>query len=63
MASCYRCYISQFATIASPLHSLLKIDNFCWTSACQTAFETLKNKLTTAPVLTFPDFTKTFYLQ
>ncbi len=61
--TCYRCYISQFATIASPLHSLLKIDNFRWTSACQAAFETLKKRLTTAPVLTFPDFTKTFYLQ
>ncbi|MCP3683878.1 MAG: RNA-directed DNA polymerase, partial [bacterium] len=44
MASYYRCYISQFATIASPLHSLLKIDNFHWTSACQAAFQTLKKR-------------------
>ncbi len=63
MASYYRRYICQFASIASPLHNLLKIDNFSWTSACQAAFETLKKRLTTAPVLTFPDFTKVFYLQ
>ncbi len=63
MAS-YCChYINQFATIAPPLHSLLKTDNFHWTSACQTAFDALKQKLLSAPVLTFPDFTKAFYLQ
>ncbi len=39
------------------------MDNFCWTSACQTAFDAIKQKLLTAPVLAFPDFSKTFNLQ
>ncbi|WVZ53320.1 hypothetical protein U9M48_004284 [Paspalum notatum var. saurae] len=33
---------------------------FQWTSACQKAFEELKKRLTTAPVLTFPDMHKPF---
>ena len=35
---------------------------FQWTSQCQTAFDHLKQCLTTAPVLAFPDFSKTFIL-
>ena len=34
-----------------------------WNKACQTAFEELREKLTTAPVLTFPDFSKPFRLE
>ena len=32
----------------------------CWDSACENAFTRLKNKLTEAPVLGFPDFTREF---
>ena len=33
---------------------------FKWTDACENAFQTLKIKLTTAPVLAQPDITKRF---
>ena len=35
---------------------------FHWSSACQAAFEELRTKLTLAPVLAFPDFTRPFIL-
>ena len=34
-----------------------------WTNECQTAFETLKECFSTAPVLTMPDTTKPFTLE
>ena len=34
-----------------------------WTNECQTAFETLKEHFSTAPVLTMPDMTKPFTLE
>ena len=61
--SYYRRFIKDFATIAKPLHHLTdKNAQFKWTSHCQTAFDHLKECLTTAPVLAFPDFNKTFIL-
>lgn len=36
---------------------------FYWTDECQRAFTTLKQKLTTAPVLTYPSFSKAFVLE
>ena len=61
--SYYRRFIKNFATIAKPLHRLTeKNAQFKWTSHCQTAFDHLKECLTTAPVLAFPDFNKTFIL-
>ena len=33
-----------------------------WTADCEKAFNTLKKRLTSAPVLTFADFTKPFIL-
>jgi transposase InsO family protein len=35
----------------------------CWSPACEKAFETLKLRLTTAPILGYPDFTKPFILE
>ena len=49
--------------MAKPLHRLTeaKID-FVWTPECQSAFDMLKNLLSTAPVLSYPDFTAEFIL-
>ncbi|WVZ76109.1 hypothetical protein U9M48_024111 [Paspalum notatum var. saurae] len=50
-----------FFKIAKPMTTLLEKNiKFQWTSACQKAFEELKKRLTTAPVLTFPDMHKPF---
>ena len=51
----YRRFVKSFAQIAFPLnHLLTKGDPFEWTKDCQLAFDTLKERLTSAPVLTFP---------
>jgi hypothetical protein len=56
MAGYYRCFIEGFSKIVRPMTTLLaKKVEFKWTPACQKSFETLKEKLTTAPVLILPD--------
>jgi hypothetical protein len=63
LASYYRRFIENFASITAPLNKLLKKDEpFNWTSECQHAFEFLKNALITAPILSYPDFEKPFIL-
>ena len=54
MAGFYRRFIDSYAKITRPLCALLKKDTkFCWDQTCQTAFETLKEKLCSAEVLAF----------
>ena len=61
MAGYYRRFIEGFSKIAKPMTALLgnKVE-FKWTQKCQEAFEALKEKLTTAPVLVLPDVHKPF---
>ena len=63
LASYYRRFIKNFAAIAKPLHRLTeKGREFCWTEACADAFKELKHRLTTAPILAFPDYNLPFIL-
>lgn len=63
MANYYRKFIHNYAKIATPLNALLRHDVlFHWTSECQTAFETLKSSLISAPMLSYPDPQKSFIL-
>ncbi|CAH2090167.1 unnamed protein product [Euphydryas editha] len=63
LVSYYRRFIPEFSKIAKPLTSLLKKDvPFKWENPHQLSFETLKVKLTSAPLLIYPDFTKPFVL-
>jgi transposase InsO family protein len=51
----YRRFIAGFSEIASPLYALTGKDvTFAWRTEHQQAFKTLKDKLTTAPVLAMP---------
>lgn len=51
-ANYYRQFIPRFSNIASPLTALTKKDAvFNWSKECQAAFEELKLRLITAPVL------------
>jgi hypothetical protein len=61
MAEYYRRFIEEFSKIAKLMTALLanKVE-FKWTQKCQEAFETLKEKLTTAPVLVLPEVHKPF---
>ncbi|KAK1653337.1 hypothetical protein QYE76_071142 [Lolium multiflorum] len=56
MAGYYRRFIEGFSKIAGPMTKLLKKNTpFVWTDECETSFQTLKEKLTTAPVLAVPE--------
>jgi hypothetical protein len=63
LAGYYWRFIENFSKIAKPLTSLLeKGVDFSWTDERRMAFEELKKRLTTAPVLTLPDQSKRFLL-
>lgn len=60
----YRRFVKDFAAIARPLHELTKLGvEFNWSESCQTAWEELKERLITAPILQHPDFNEPFILQ
>ena len=62
-ASYYRKYIEDFALISGPLYKLLSKDVvFEMTDARITAWNRLKEKLTTAPILGLPDWNLPFLL-
>ena len=63
LANYYRCCVPDFATIVKPLHRLTeKSSHFKWTTECQNSFDIIRQKLTSPPILAFPDFTKEFIL-
>ena len=56
MASYYRRFVESFSSIAAPLTKLTqKKVKFLWSDLCENSFDKLKDKLTTAPVLTLPE--------
>jgi len=60
----YRYFIPQFSEIARPLLNLTKkSESWHWDEPQFKAFETLKSRLCTAPVLKQPNFKKKFFLQ
>ena len=63
LANYYRHYIKGFAEMAKPLHKLTERNAiFKWSLECENAFSTLCSKLTTTPVLAYPDFNQQFIL-
>ncbi len=55
LASYYRRFVKDFASVAKPLHNLLrKHARFHWNPESQQAFNKLKEMLTTAPILGYP---------
>ncbi|KAI8507260.1 hypothetical protein Bbelb_146400 [Branchiostoma belcheri] len=63
LASYYRKFIRHFAKITEPLNLLTRKGNpFSWSIECQTAFDTLRDALTSPPVLAYPDFSRPFTL-
>jgi len=64
LASFYRMFVPNFSTLSSPLNVLVKRNMaFTWVERQEQAFALLKEKLTKAPVLALPDFSKTFELE
>jgi hypothetical protein len=59
----YHKFVKNYGKIATPLTALLKKIFFTWTPATNQAFQTLNMAMCTTPVLSLPDFTKTFVLE
>lgn len=78
-AGYYRRYVKSYSSLAAPLYRLTSGDPrkkkrgaqkgpgldqpFLWTAECEEAFQALKEKLTNAPVLGYPDYSLPFLLQ
>ena len=57
LASFYRRFVKGFSQIAAPMNKLLERDRkFAWTEDCQEALDTLKSRLTEAPILACPNY-------
>ena len=60
----YRRFVEGYSKIAEPLHQLTRKTSkgYQWTTSCQEAFEELKRRLVTPPILAYPDFPHEFIL-
>jgi hypothetical protein len=57
----YSKFIPSYAKICKPFFKLLRKDvGYVWSDECEQAFVTLKQRLTSAPVLSTPDYKKPF---
>ncbi|RVX03852.1 Transposon Tf2-2 polyprotein [Vitis vinifera] len=64
LANYYRRFIKGYSKTVSPLTDLLKKDNqWDWSRQCQMAFESLKEAMSTEPVLRLPDLDLPFEVQ
>jgi hypothetical protein len=59
----YHKFVKNYGNIAMPLTTLLKNNSFTWTPTFYHSFQALKETMCTTPVLSLPDFTKTFFLE
>lgn len=70
MANFYSRFIENFSHIVAPISDILKgvkkdqpVKKFVWTQAANNAFEQIKGKLISAPILANPDFDLPFTVQ
>ena len=63
-ANFYHQFIEDFSGIVKPMTSLLRKDaTWKWSDAEENAFQELKRRITTAPVLIMPDMSKQFIVE
>ena len=59
----YRRFVKNYGILAHPLTQLLRKKMFQWSPAAQQAFDTLKQAMTTTPVLALPNFAQPFTVE
>ena len=62
LASFYRRFILHFSSLMAPNTDYIRDGRFMWSTDANNAFESIKCKLTTTPILVLPDFSLTFEL-
>ena len=63
LSGCYRKFIRRYAIICRPLSDFLKKNSFQWSSEAIEAFEILKRKMSSTPVLALPNFSLLFEIE
>ena len=63
LASFYRRFVTNFSSIMAPMTEVLKAKHFEWSTQAQLAFEEIKERLTSAPILALPSFSKIFEVE
>lgn len=62
LVSFYRRFVPHFSSIMAPLTDCMLTGTFTWAQEAATAFQAIKNKLSSAPILALPDFSVVFEL-
>ncbi|GFO34730.1 reverse transcriptase [Plakobranchus ocellatus] len=66
MLNYYRAFIPDFASIAAPLTNLLRKgspEKVSWNQSCQQSFDTVKDLLSSDPILIIPDINEQFVVR
>jgi len=63
LASFYRGFVKDFSSIAALMKEVLKGKAFELNEQAHLAFEEIKQRLTHAPILAFPSFSKAFEVE
>ncbi|KAK0589948.1 hypothetical protein LWI29_020487 [Acer saccharum] len=64
LASFYQWFVKDFSTLVAPLTEVIKKNvGFKWGEEEKKAFQLIKQKLTNAPLLSLPNFTKMFEIE
>ena len=59
----YRKFVKSFSQLVAPLTDLKRKGAFSWSDTTQRAFDSLKEVMSSCPVLVLPDFSQPFVLE